>query len=97
MIDASGAPLRPHFDELTGPLLALSFADDRLAPIEAVSKLASYYTRAAVSREHIDPLTVGLSSIGHFGFFRERARQALWERAAAWLREPSPRPFVTNE
>jgi predicted alpha/beta hydrolase len=97
MIDASGAPLRPHFDAFAGPLLALSFADDRLAPAEAVSELASYYSRAAVFREHIDPREVGVESIGHFGFFRERARSALWERAAAWLREPSPCPLVTND
>ena len=97
MIDASAAPLRPHFDGFVGPLLAVSFADDRLAPAEAVSDLASYYSRAAVFREHIDPHTVGVGSIGHFGFFRERARPALWERAAAWLREPSPRPLVTHE
>lgn len=89
MIDETGAPLRPYFNRFAGPLLALSFADDRLAPAEAVTDLASYYSRATVRREHIDPRAVGLRSLGHFGFFREPARPPLWTRAAEWLRAPS--------
>ena len=89
MVDDAGNPLRPHFDQFTGPLLALSFADDRLAPAEAVTALTSYYSRAASRREHIDPHAIGLGSIGHFGFFRESARPVLWDRAMAWLRAPS--------
>ena len=88
MIDESGAPLRPHFDAFEGPLLALSFADDRLAPPEAVSALAAYYSRASICREHIHPHALGLLSLGHFGFFRDPARPVLWQRAAAWLRAP---------
>jgi predicted alpha/beta hydrolase len=94
MIDETGAPLRPHFDRFSGPLLALSFADDRLAPAEAVSTLTSYYSRAAVRREHIEPHALGLRSIGHFGFFRDVAKPMLWERAAAWLGDPSQRTLL---
>src|SRR6185436_2916139 len=83
MIDDAGAPLRPYFDRFTGPLLALDFPHDHLAPPEAVSALASYYTRAEVYRQRIDPKTVGLPALGHFGFFRDAARDALWPSAAA--------------
>lgn len=96
MITDSGAPLRPYFDGFTGPLLALSFADDVLAPAEAVSDLTSYYSRATVRREHIDPHAVALRAIGHFGFFKASASAALWGPAAAWLREPSARPLLAG-
>jgi predicted alpha/beta hydrolase len=89
MIDDAGAPLRPYFDRFSGPLLALSVADDRLAPREAVLALNALYTRASMRHEQLDPRALGVTSLGHFGFFRERARAALWEPAAAWLRTRS--------
>lgn len=94
MVDDAGAPLRPYFDRFSGPLLALSFTDDRLAPPPAVSALVELYSSAALRRQHLDPRSLGLSSLGHFGFFRERARTALWEPTVAWLREPAARPLV---
>jgi len=31
------------------------------------------------------PRELGVKSIGHFGFFRERFRDSLWREAADWL------------
>ena len=35
--------------------------------------------------KRLAPADVGLSRIGHFGFFRDQFRQSLWPRAAAAL------------
>jgi predicted alpha/beta hydrolase len=86
MIDDEGAPLRPHFDRFAGRALAYSFTDDRFAPRAAVDAMMDLYRRARTDRRHVDPATIGLDRLGHFGFFQERARPRLWAEAALWLR-----------
>ena len=57
-ISAGGNALPNPRSFRVSDVLALSFADDTLAPAEAVSDLASYYSRAKVCREHIDPAAI---------------------------------------
>jgi len=86
MVDASGAPLRPHFADLRAPVLAFSFADDPFAPRAAVEQLLSFYTEANVTHRHVVPSEIGLRGVGHFGFFRETCREVLWKECVDWLR-----------
>ncbi|HWA36750.1 MAG TPA: alpha/beta fold hydrolase [Burkholderiales bacterium] len=68
------------------PLRLLSMADDVIyAPRAAAQGLLDLYPNARKEHLWIEPREVGLERIGHFGFFRERSRAALWEGAAAWL------------
>ena len=74
--------------QLRAPMLALSFADDPFAPQAAVAALHREYAGAAVRHRHLRPAEAGVSSIGHFGFFKPGV-PALWSEAAAWLERPS--------
>jgi predicted alpha/beta hydrolase len=33
---------------------------------------------------------LGIGAIGHFGFFKEKAKDTLWEDMVAWLEERHP-------
>lgn len=88
-VDERGSPLRPFYDRFHGPLLACSFADDGYAPRPAVDALAALYVNARLRRRHVLPREVGMKRVGHYGFFREGARETLWPWAARWLLDPS--------
>lgn len=74
-----------RYRRLAVPLLAYGFDDDGFAPPAAVDALVAEYSAAAVQRRQIAPAELGLASIGHFGFFRETARDTLWRETADWL------------
>ena len=83
-----GENLEPRYARFTGPLIAVTVADDAdFAPAPAVEALTRLYTGARVSRETLVPADYGLPRLGHFGFFHPRAPKALWEKAETWLEE----------
>lgn len=77
-----------------GLLRIVSFTDDVYAPPSTARALAAMYRASSPEVVQIAPSDVGMREIGHFGAFRERARDALWTgfRAFANAREiDSPR------
>jgi predicted alpha/beta hydrolase len=71
---------------LTPPILAYSFADDRIAPRSAVAALLrEYRNAAAVEHRHLAHDTAGDVPIRHFGFFRAGVAPALWRECACFL------------
>lgn len=89
IVDGAGKPKRENFKKFKAPILYYSFADDIYAPPAAVEHLMSFYTSAAKSGRHIVPAELGLQSIGHFGFFREKMKPLLWAEACEWLNRQS--------
>lgn len=85
--DSEGGPLREYFEKFDGSILAYSFDDDSMAPKAAVESLVSFYSRAQVQRRHVRGRDVGAQKIGHFGFFRERFKDSLWNDGLLWLLE----------
>jgi predicted alpha/beta hydrolase len=80
--DAS-VDVRTRLGEVRAPLLGYSFDDDPYAPPAAVDALLSLYANADVRRRK-----VGASArLGHFGFFRSRARERYWTEVRDFLRE----------
>lgn len=73
------------FSRLRAPLLAVSFSDDLYAPKAAVDWLHALYASAALTRQHLRPEDLGMRAMGHFGAFRESAREALWPRIVEFL------------
>jgi len=65
---------------LTLPILALSFADDVIAPRPAVDALLREYRSARVVHEH-QPA----EGLGHFDFFRQGHAEHHWQRLVAFL------------
>ena len=55
------------------------------APARAVQALAQLYPHARWEMRKLAPRELGVKSVGHFGFFRERFRDSLWREAAEWL------------
>jgi predicted alpha/beta hydrolase len=47
--------------------------------------LAAPYPDAPWETRKLAPRELGVKSIGHFGFFRERFRDSLWRETADWL------------
>jgi predicted alpha/beta hydrolase len=61
-------------------ILALSFADDRIAPRNTVDALVREYRSARVIREHLSE-----TGFGHFDFFRQGFAEEHWQRVVAFL------------
>lgn len=76
---------RARYDSLDGPMLVWSFTDDPIAIEPAVAKLLEGYPAADIEWRHRAPRALGLPRVGHHGFFRQSARDALWRPTLAWL------------
>ncbi len=84
--DGQGEPIREHYRSFSAPIRAYSFSDDPNAPREAVAELLSYYSDAPTEHEHLRPQDIGVRSIGHLSFFKDKFRDSLWRRTSEWLR-----------
>ncbi len=82
---AAGALGDEGYARFAAPIRSYWIADDRYAPRAATEALLELYPAAAKELVPVDPSRYGGSRIGHFGFFRERFRDTLWQEAAAWL------------
>lgn len=83
IVEALGA--RAEYARFSAPLLACWIEDDTYAPLAAVKAFLAQYPGAQREMKRIAPREVGVERIGHFGFFRERFRDTLWQEAAEWL------------
>ena len=66
-------------------LLALSFPKDIYASKTAVDWLTNQFINAKVDRRHLNPEELGISNIGHFGFFRSKFKDSLWHMTHQWI------------
>jgi predicted alpha/beta hydrolase len=79
--------LRKRFRNVTASILAISLSDDPHGTIPAVRRLLAYFEAADRQHMHIAPGDIGHVSIGHFAFFHDRFRDALWPLALTFLRD----------
>jgi predicted alpha/beta hydrolase len=84
--DADGGALRASYARVAFPIRSYSFSDDMLAPPRAAEALLGFYSGARIERRALTPRDLGVKTIGHWGFFRERFRDPLWLEAVDWLR-----------
>lgn len=85
MVDEEGRPLREGCRRFHGEIRAYSFSDDWQAPRRSAEHLLSFYRGARVDHRHLRPRDAGLDRVAHFGFFRDRSREALWRESTDWL------------
>ncbi len=88
-LDEQGASMHEAFARFRAPILSLSFEDDQTyAPRPTVERLfEAFYRNAPVLRAHVDPARMGLSGLGHSGFFDPAVcPPAFWDEAEGWLR-----------
>ena len=82
----SGEPgAREAYATADYPVLALTFSDDELLLEEGSRLLHGAYRRRAVDYRLVDPASLGLARIGHFGFFKPQSEAALWPLVADWM------------
>jgi predicted alpha/beta hydrolase len=73
------------YARVRAPLRAYAISDDPFAPLPAVNALAALYPHARWETRRLAPRELGVKSVGHFGFFRERFRDSLWRESVDWL------------
>jgi len=69
---------RSYYDEITKKITALYFSDDNMSTLATKSELPKAYPNADLNIRTINPADVGLKSIGHFGIFKNKAKERLW-------------------
>ena len=86
LVQAIGGDTAERFKQYRGPILSISFEDDyKFAPRRAVDRLLAFYANAQSRHLHLSASSLGLRSVGHFGFFRESASERGWPIALDWL------------
>lgn len=75
-----GPDARARYARVTAPITAISFTDDEMMSAENTEAIHALYTGAPRTMRRIAPADVGLSRIGHFGFFRADMQAPLWQR-----------------
>jgi predicted alpha/beta hydrolase len=76
-----------HFHKISVSMLAISIENDFYAPSDSVDWLIEKYSNAVVRKVHLDPKDLQVSSIGHFGIFREQFAASIWKNLLNELQE----------
>ncbi len=80
---------REGYQRMRCPVLCLSFTDDELMSETSIRTLHDFYAHIALEHRRIHPKDLGVTHIGHFGFFREHFQTTLWNSALMWLNQHS--------
>ncbi|MGB1031417.1 MAG: alpha/beta fold hydrolase [Flavobacteriales bacterium] len=67
------------FDKLDMDLTAFSIDDDQFAPKRAVEWMTARFSRAKLKSVHLEPQDYGSTKIGHFGIFKDKFKDTLWQ------------------
>lgn len=78
-VGAEGEWLRARYAEFAAPMTAFSFTDDEMLSAAAINTLHGFFKNAPQTHCVIAPEDIGVSRIGHLGFFREQFKTTLWE------------------
>ena len=71
--------IKNYFNEINADVMYLAFSDDTWAPFKSAKALASFYPPDKVDFKYINPKEYNLKNIGHFGFFRSKYKDTLWQ------------------
>ncbi len=80
-----GDEINDHFyDQLEFPSMWLHAKDDGIANYKNVKDMTRVYTRSKIEIMSIDPKELGLTQLGHMGFFSSKNKN-LWKFTLDWL------------
>ncbi len=79
------AALRARFEAVQAPILVLTSSDDPFATPQATERMLRLFSAAQIDQVTLEPLTLGLTDIGHFGYFHSRLHAGLWPQISDWL------------
>ena len=77
---------RGHFDRVRSSVLAINASDDPWAGPRSARTFMQHYRHANLELRTVTPSELGVSTIGHMGYFRAPVGQRLWPQVTAWLR-----------
>jgi predicted alpha/beta hydrolase len=75
-----GEEVRARYEAVRTPIVSLSFTDDELMSARNIESLHGFYAAAPRTMKRLAPRDVGVSRIGHFGFFRKDFQDSLWQQ-----------------
>lgn len=67
------------FDKLEIELTAFSIEYDQFAPKKAVEWMTDRFSQARIKSVYLKPKDYGTSKIGHFGIFKDKFKDNLWQ------------------
>lgn len=77
-VGAEGEAVREAYSAVRTPITAISFTDDEMMSGRNTESLHGFYRAAPQTAKRIAPHEIGVSRIGHFGFFRSQFADSLW-------------------
>ncbi len=80
VVGVEGEQARDLYSNVKTPITSLSFSDDEFMSACNIEKLHDLYTAAPRVMKRISPSEVNVEKIGHFGFFRPKFKESLWEK-----------------
>jgi predicted alpha/beta hydrolase len=78
-VGAEGLEVMGRFAALTQPITVMSFTDDELMTAKSIRSLHAFYTHSPQKTKRLSPYDIGVKQIGHFGFFKPRFSESLWQ------------------
>lgn len=70
--------VKEHYDKIKCKIISYSIDNDFYATVPAVNWIASQFKNAEVTRTHLKAEDFGVKDIGHFGFFKNRFKDSIW-------------------
>lgn len=83
LVGSEGPLVAAKFERITTPIVSLSVTDDELLSARNIEAMHKCYRRAPLKFVRIAPADIGVSRIGHFGFFRPEFESSLWAQYLA--------------
>ena len=80
VVGVEGEQARQLYSDVKIPITSLSFSDDEYMSARNIESLHNFYTAASRTMKRISPSDVNADKIGHFGFFRPKFKESLWEK-----------------
>ncbi len=78
---ASESPeARAQYARVAAPITSISFTDDEMMSGAGIESIHALHSGAPRTMRRFTPADVGVTRIGHFGFFRAEMQEPLWER-----------------
>ncbi len=75
------------YNQYKGKLLTLAIEDDVIGTKKALKRVYTLFTSANKEIKYIKPQDVGVSKIGHFGFFSRKYETTLWKKSIEWYKK----------
>jgi predicted alpha/beta hydrolase len=85
--DAAAKHITSKFANVRLPIAANVSSDDLWAPPKSRDAFFSGYTGTRVQPIDISPQQLGVSDIGHMGYFRAHVGERLWPKMIDWFRQ----------